>query len=162
MQSKRKFDAELKTITVKTAPTNQRTGDVNWFRVENTIGDQFYQTSTGTGVPITRQWETALNDALSQSLIFRDNAQRKISLIVEIQKVEMNGLATVDYDIAARYRLMDRETGVDAYSKTIESHGSAETSEAFVGAVRARLAFVRSVKTNIEQFLADLQTAMLQ
>lgn len=160
-QSKRKLDAELRSISVKTAPPNQRMGDVNWFRVENTIGDQFIQTSTGTGIPITSQWEAALNDALVESLIFRDDAPRKVSLIVEIEKVEMSGLATVDYDVAARYRLMDRETGVDAYSKTIESRGSAATSEAFVGAVRARLAFVRSVKANIKQFLAELQAVML-
>ena len=156
-QSKIKMDAELRSISVKTAPT----GEVNWYRVENTIGDQFAQTSTGTGIPVTRQWEVALSDALNQSLIFRDHATRTVSLIVEIQKIEMSGIATVDYDVTANYRLMDRNTGENAYAKTLESRGSAETGEAFVGAVRARLAFVRAVQANIEQFLADLEATLL-
>lgn len=160
--SKGKLDADLRTVSVRTAPEGQRTGEVNWFKVENTIGNQFTLTSTGTGIPITRQWEVSLNDAMIQSLLFRESSPRKVSLFVEIQKVEMDGIATVDYDVAARYRLMDRETGVDVYSKVIESRGSALTGEAFVGAVRARLAFVRSVKANIESFLADIKATVLQ
>ena len=159
-QSRKKLDAELKMISVKTAPLNQRIGDVNWFVVENVIGDQFQQTSTGTGVPVTRQWEAALNDVLSQSLMFKDSSTRKVSLLVEVQKIEMIGLVSIDYDVAAKYRIMDRETGTDIYSKTIQSIGTAEPGEAFVGSVRARIAFVRAVKANIAKFLSDFQSTL--
>ncbi len=156
-KSSKRIQAELKSVSVRTAPKNLQTGDVNWFKIENTIGDQFVQTSTGTGIPITKQWESALVDSLNEILIFRDSAARKLSLTVDIQKIEMRGLAAIDFDVDARYRLVDRETGEDAYSKTIRSRGSASSNEAFVGAVRSRLAFVRSIKANIQQFISDIQ-----
>ncbi len=156
-KSSKKIQAELKSVSVRTAPKNLQTGEINWFRIENTIGDQFVQTSTGTGIPITKQWESALVDSLNEMLIFRDSASRKLSLTVDIQKIEMRGIAAIDFDVDARYRLIDRETGEDAYSKTIRSRGSASSNEAFVGAVRSRLAFVRSIKANIQQFLSDIQ-----
>jgi hypothetical protein len=162
-RSGKRIDADLRSISVRTAPEEQRTGELNWFFVENTIGDQFIQTSTGTGVPVTRQWEAALRDALDHTLLFREGSTRKVSLITEVQKIEMRGIATVDFDVAAKYRLMDRETGEDIYAETIESVGSATTSEdAFIGAVRARFAFVRAVKTNIRKFLMSLQNAVLK
>ncbi len=88
---------------MKTAPERERTGKVNWFFVENSIGDQFLQTSTGTGIPVLQQWQSALTDALASSILFRDEAPTKVSLTVEVLKVEMSGLTTVSWDIEARF-----------------------------------------------------------
>lgn len=158
----RRQPAEVRAVTVRTAPQAEQIGKVDWWELENTIGNQLVITSTGTGIPVTLAWESAIRLALDQTLIFPDNAPRKMSLVVDVQRVERIGLITVTYAVAARYRLLDRETGVEAYSQTIDTTGAAEVGEAYVGAVRARLAFVRAVQANIDRFLAIVQVAALK
>ena len=159
VKADKRVDVELKTITVKTAPKEQQLKEIDWFFVENAVGHQFIVTSTGTGIPVTRQWESALRDAIDQSYLFKDDAKRKVSLLVSVKKIDMTGLASVTSDVVAEYRIVDRETGRDLYRKDISFKGVAKTSEAFVGAVRSRLSFVRAIKGNIQAFIDDLKSA---
>ncbi|OSZ41974.1 hypothetical protein BVZ31_07490 [Alcaligenes faecalis] len=156
--AREKIDVELRNVAVRTAPEEKQTGNgVNWHHIENGIGDQFLVSSTGTGVPITRQWEVALDSALSESLMFTDNPEQRVSLVVEVKEIDYSGLATVSMEVFANYRLMDRRTGKNLYVQDIRSLGEARAGEAFIGAVRSRIAFVRAVRANIEAFLASLE-----
>lgn len=152
-----RINAELRGVSVRTAKKEQQVGDgVDWYQTENMVGHQFVATSTGTGIPITKQWENALDTSLNESLIFMDNPAKRVSLFVDVKQVEWSGLATVSFDILASYRLMDRASGENLFTKDIHSKGSAKTGEAFVGAVRSRIALVRAIKANIQTFLEDL------
>jgi hypothetical protein len=157
-KSPKQINAELKSLSVRTAPKEMQTAEVNWYFIENVIGDQFLQTSTGTGIPVIRQWESALNNSLNEVLLFRDSADAKLTLTVDILGVDMSGVVTCTTKISALYRVMNRNTGEYVYNKIIHSQGSGETSEAFVGSVRVRLGFVRSVTNSIQLFIDDLKT----
>jgi hypothetical protein len=154
-KSKKQINAELKSLAVRTAPREMQTTGVNWHLVENTIGDQFSQTSTGTGIPVIRQWESALNNSLNELLLFKDSADIKFSITVDILGVDLSGVVTCTTNISALYKIMNRNTGEYVYSKVIQSSGSAETSEALVGNIRVRLGFVRAVTKNIQLFIDD-------
>ena len=152
-----RINADIRSISVRTAPQPEQVGDgVNWYRVEFLVGNPLFPTSTGTGIPITKQWESALNTAINENLIFTDNPDNNVSLFVDIKQIELSGIATAKTDVMAQYRLMNRATGDDLYTKDILSIGSASTGESFGGVVRGRIALVRSIKNNINKFLESL------
>lgn len=162
-EANERINAELRGVSVRTAKEDEQVGEgVNWYQTENMVGHQFVVTSTGTGIPITKQWESALGASLNESLIFTDNPSKRVSLFVDVKQVEWSGMVTVAFDVLANYRLMDRATGDNLYEQDIHSKGSAATSEAFVGAVRSRIALVRAIKANIQTFLNSLNEQVPQ
>lgn len=152
------LDAELQSVSVRTAPEPQRTGAVDWSRIESAIGGPETSVASRNGLPIKRQWAAVLGNSIHHRPLFRRHARRKLALTVEIQKVDMSGIAKVDFDLHARYRLTDCETGDDVFVRTIQSHGVAGPGEAFVGALRTRLAFARSIQANIAGFISKVES----
>lgn len=150
-----RLNYELRSISIKTNPAGAPTGDVDWVRVESVAG----VASTGTGIPVTRQWEVALSDALVRSLAFTDKAQRTATLFVDIEKIKYSGFGTTHWDVAASYSILDRGTGETIFSSNVRSEGKAGTNEAFAGDVRGRLALVRAIRANIQIFMESLETA---
>lgn len=105
-------------------------------------------------------WKSSLEDSLARSAIFKDDAQRRLNLSVKIVRLALpKGAVVMHTGTVARYELIDRATGQPVYQTEIESDGRVNGSYAFMGATRARESINRSVQSNIEQFLASLQSA---
>jgi hypothetical protein len=157
-KAQRAFEGELKSVSVRTAPSHEQIGKVDWAFAAVSLMDSLH----GAEVVITQQWKLALEDAVTQSLLFRDTATTKYSLYVDIQRIEMPSIMTADFDVAARYRLMNRETGEFAYSRTIENRGSATLDDALLANPRLRIALIRALKGNIELFVSDFKESVPQ
>lgn len=143
--SSTKLDAEVKSITVVPASPKEAIGPIN--------------PATGG---LTDIWRNALQEALDRSAIFKDDAQRKVSISVKIVKFEVPsaGFDMVSH-AGARYDIIDRATGAIIYTQTVDTPGVVPAGYAFVGVVRARESINRAVQNNIAEFLKSLQTADL-
>lgn len=144
--SETRLDAELKSITVTLARPDEKTG----------------QLPAEAQHEVPQMWQTALVEALNRMAIFNDNSTRKLSLSVKVLKIDVPEFgAGMTTETAARYEIIDRETGGIVYTQDISSNGVVPFDYAFVGAIRARESVSRSVQNNISQFLQALETVDL-
>ncbi|MCC4587071.1 lipoprotein [Xanthomonas sp. NCPPB 1067] len=139
----KKVDAELKSLTVTLARPDEKTGELPaWAEGQ-----------------IPTLWQSALVEAVNRMVIFRDDAPRKVSLSVKVLKLDVPSFgASMTTDSAARYELIDRETGAIIYTQDIAASGTVPAGYAFAGVIRARESVNRSVQNNIAQFLQALET----
>jgi|TARA_B100000315_G_scaffold102271_1_gene93798 ABC-type phosphate/phosphonate transport system substrate-binding protein len=137
-------DAELKSLTVGFAPKEQQT---------------VVQQTNATLPPI---WKEALEDAINRSLIFTDDASKKVNIsarIFEVNPPEI-GLAMTTW-VGALYEVIDRSNGEVLVSEKIRTSGTVELSFAFEGMIRARESVNRAVRANIQEFISVLEKSAL-
>ncbi len=145
-QSTAHVDAELESLTVLEAPSDERTGLT--FLVTNEV---------------IREWHIGLEDAVIQSVIFTGNPNRRLSLTVSILRLTtpLAGFSVTAHS-DARYELVDAATGTTLYTKSIDTMGYVPFDYAYLGVVRANEAVNCGVRNNIKAFLADLQAAIAE
>jgi hypothetical protein len=141
--SKRKLDAELKSMTVTIARPDERTGNL----------------PVGMEQLVPQIWQTSLTEALNKMAIFQDDAAMKVNLSVKILKMNIPPAGiSFTTDTAARYEIADRKTGDVIFTQDISSSGTTPADYAFLGVARARESVNRAVQNNITQFLQALET----
>lgn len=141
--SKRKVDAELRSVSVSYAAPSEQSGEVP---------------SDGEGIPIL--WERALSEAINKSSIFDDDAEKKVNLFVKINELDPPAAGiTMVTDTSAKYLLVNRKTGETILEETVTTKGIVPPGYAFAGIVRAKESINRAVQNNIQEFLSRLETS---
>lgn len=140
--STKKIEAEVKSITVSVAREDERKGDLP-------LGIE----------AIPAMWKSSLEEALNRMAIFKDDAQRKLSISVKVLAMNIPSFgAEMVTKTIARYEIIDRSNGDIVYTQDIAADGVVPFNHAFVGATRARESINRAVQNNITQFLQALET----
>lgn len=141
--SNKKIDAEMKSMTITIARPDEKTGAL----------------PAGMENNVPQLWQTALTESLNRMVIFRDDAAMKVNLSVKILKLEVPGGGfSMTTNAAARYELIDRNTGGIIFAQDISSSGTTPADFAFAGIARIRESINRAVQNNITQFLQALET----
>lgn len=140
--SKKKIDAEVKSMTVTLARADEVTGKMP---------------SNMNGVGQT--WQVAIIEALNKMTIFKDDAKKKLNLSVKVTSMDVPqmGIAFTT-STTALYEITDRATGDVIYSRSISSEGTTPADFAFNGIARKIESVNRAVQNNITIFLQDLET----
>ena len=144
MVSSRK-NVELVSLTVGFAPQSQQK-KVNTYALGLIMTNQ---------VPPT--WKEALQDALNRSLIFIDDADKKINLSVRITEFAVTGLATVTTTVTAIYEIVDRKNGDLIFAQEISAQGVVPVDFALYGNARLAESYNRGVRNNIAEFINILE-----
>lgn len=140
-----KLDAEVRSLTVTLARPDEATGEIE---MDSAI--------------IVGPWKEALLEALNRMAIFRDNADKKVSISVKVLKFDAPSFgAEMTTSSAARYEIIDRATGGIIFTQDIEADGVVPADYAFLGLTRGRESINRAVQNNISKFLQALETADL-
>jgi len=141
--SKKKIEAELKSMTVSIARADEKTGDL----------------PAGMETIIPALWQTSIQESLNKMAIFQDDAGRKVNLSVKILKLEVPKMGfSMTTETAARYEIIDRKSGDIIYTQDISSKGEVPLNYAFEGVARVRESVNRAVQNNITQFLQAIET----
>lgn len=150
----RKIDAELKSLTVSVARSEEKTGPLDFAWVDRV------DTQAGSAQIVQQQWQSALLESLNSMLIFQDDATKKVNLSVKILKLEiLNSIPKVT-NTEARYEITDRKTGDLIFTQNITSAGVISISTCFDTCVRRSINL--AVQNNIMQFLQVLETVDVQ
>ena len=140
MVSQRK-DAELISMTVGFAPQAQ-------------------QKKVEANATIPPVWKEALQDAINRSLIFQDDASKKINLSVRISEFDIPGARfSMTTKVTAIYEIVDRSNGDLLFAQEISSEGVVPTDYAFAGVTRMVESWNRAVRNNIADFINTLEQA---
>jgi hypothetical protein len=140
MVSQRK-DAELISMTVGFAPQSQ-------------------QKKVEANATIPPLWKEALQDAINRSLIFQDDASKKINLSVRISEFNIPGAGlSMTTKVTAIYEIVDRSNGDLLFAQEISSEGVVPTGYAFAGVTRMVESWNRAVRNNIADFINNLEQA---
>lgn len=140
MVSHRK-DAQLLSLTVGYAPQTQ-------------------QKRVDSDASIPPLWKESLQDAVNRSLIFKDDAQKKVNLSVRITEFDIPaGGFSMTTKVSAIYEIVDRATGDLLFAQEIKSEGVVPAGYAFNGATRAVESWNRAVRNNIADFINLLEQA---
>lgn len=143
--AQRRQDAELKTISMTTAPPGEAAGKIA------PIAD--------LAIPA---WKVALEDAIDRSAIFRDDATRKLTLNVKVTQLDTPSVGLdMRTTTTARYELIDRATRATLFISDVSTTGLVPAGYAFAGAERAWESMNRAVRDNIQQFLQQISGADL-
>ena len=146
--SERPLDAEVRSLTVTLGRPDEQVGPIEWELIDVTGG--------GT---ITAAWQTAMQEALDRTLIFRDGGAKKVSIAVKILKIDSPEVGfDMTTDTAARYEVIDRTNGDIIYTQDIAASGTTPMDHAFLGVVRMRESVNRAVQNNISLFLQAAET----
>ena len=155
--SEQRHDAEVKSIVVSFANEEEQEGDVDVVVIESSGA------SITPGSATASLWQSSLEEALTRSLIFQDDASQKISIFVKVLKLDVPAFGfSFTTDTIARYEIVDRATGAIIFSQKINSFGEVPADYAFLGLIRARESVNRSVKNNIRRFLDAIKAANLE
>lgn len=140
-KAQKQHDYKLAAINVQLASESQKTGDLDVF-------DPSYSTS----------FENALNKALNDTNIFKNDSDRKVQIKVVVLKNDAPAMG-LDMTISAEviYEIKD-QNGKLLYSNRINSQGLATVGDKFVGVERMILANDRAIQNNIKLFLDDVQS----
>lgn len=145
--SQKKIDAEMKSMTVTIARPDEKTGEL----------------PVGMERMVPQLWQTALTEALDKMVIFQDDAEKKVNVLVKILKLNIPGGGfSMTTSTAARYEIIDRKTGDIIFTQDISSSGTTPANYAYLGVARARESINRAVQNNITQFLQALETVDVQ
>ena len=144
MVSSRK-NVELVSLTVGFAPKSQQK-KVNTYALGPVMANQ---------VPST--WKEALQDALNRSLIFIDDADKKINLSVRITEFAFTGIATVTATVTAIYEIVDRKNGDLLFAQEISAQGIVPVDYSLYGNARLAEAYNRGARNNIAEFINTLE-----
>ena len=141
--SKKKIDAELRSMTVTIARPDEKSGNL----------------PAGMEQIVPQLWQTSLTESLNKMAIFQDDASKKVNLSVKILKLDIPSAGfSMTTGTAARYEIMDRKTGDLIFAQDIQSTGVVPLDYAFEGLTRMRESINRAVQNNITQFLQALET----
>lgn len=145
-----KLDAALMNVTVALESTKGSTGKKR--RVD----------AGGFEAQVADLWKSALEDSLTRSAIFNDDAHRRVNLSVRILSITVpSGAVVMRSRVSARYELIDRGTGKSIYTTQVDSDGRVPGDYAFMGVTRSRESVNRAVQANIEGFVSRLKSAQL-
>jgi hypothetical protein len=140
--SRKQIPAELKAITVTLARPDEAKGDLP-FGVE-------------IAAPL---WKESLEEALARMALFRDGANKSVTLSVKILGINYPSFGiNFPTTAIARYELLDRSSGAIIYTETIESNAETPGDYSFVGAARQRESINRAIQNNISKFLMAVET----
>ena len=146
--SERPLDAEVRSLTVTIGRPDEQVGPIEWALIDVTGG--------GT---ITAMWQTAMQEALDRTLIFRDGGTKKVSIAVKILKLDSPGVGfDMTTDAVARYEVIDRTNGDIIFTQDVVASGTTPLGHAFLGIVRLRESVNRAVQNNISLFLQAAET----
>lgn len=141
--SKKKIEAELKSMTVSIARADEKTGNL----------------PAGMEMLVPQLWQASLQESINKMAIFKDDMPTKVNLSVKILKLDIPGAgASFTTGASARYEITDRKNGDVIYTQDINSTGTVPFDYAFIGLVRMRESVNRAVQNNITQFLQALET----
>jgi hypothetical protein len=126
----------MKSITVSAAGQEESEGDLPVWTTE-----------------ILPLWKDSLQEAFDKMAIFKDDAKKKVSLLVKVTKLDRSFSST---DVAARYEIRDRSDGAILYTTEVSSVG--ESDSEWDGRTRFIQAMNRAVQGNISKFLTQLET----
>ena len=141
--SKKKHDAEVKSILVAIARPDEATGKLH--------------SNMDKTPPL---WKNALEEALNAMVIFSDEGSRKVNIVVRILRFEPpqpGGEMTTSTE--ARYEITDRKTGDILYTQNVASSGVVPFEYSIIGLTRMIESANRAVRNNITQFLQGLESA---
>lgn len=151
--SHKRIDAELKSITVTLARSDEKNGAI--FGELGDFDTQIYS-------PL---WQTSLVEALNRMVIFQDDMPKKVNLSVKILKIaSLPGLrARIIMEVTARYEIIDRKTGDLIFTQDISSMGTTPDGYSTLdGMPQIRASTNRAVQNNIAAFLLALETVDFQ
>lgn len=152
-----KLDAEVRSLTVSIGRPDEQTGEVDIAMIESAN-----PYAPGTGANIVMLWKNALQESFDRMVIFKDDADKKVSLAVKILKIETPPMGiSFTTDAAARYEIIDRNNGDIIFTTDVNSTGTVDGDYAFYGITRARESVNRAVQNNILSFLQALETVDL-
>lgn len=138
-------DAELKLVSVTSATAGATAGKIS--RV------------TDLALPA---WKAAIEDAIDRATIFRDDAQRKLSLSVKVTQFDVPaGGFDMTTTTTAHYELIDRNSRTPLFVSDITSTGHVPLGYAFTANERAWESVNRAVQASIRQFIDQLGSADL-
>lgn len=139
--SSAKKNAELRSIVVVIANANEATGKM------------YPQMSKTPGL-----WKTAMEEALNNMVIFKDDASMKVNLNVKITEFDPQLFgADMTSKVSARYEIMNRSNGDIIFSQNFSTSGTVAMSENILGAARIIESTNKAVRENIKQFLLALE-----
>ena len=144
MVSSRK-NVELVSLTVGFAPKSQQK-KINTYALGRVMANQ-----------VPSSWKEALQDAINRSLIFIDDADKKINLSVRITEFTFTGIATVTATVTAIYEIVDRKNGDLLFAQEISAQGVVPVDFSFYGDARLAEAYNRAVRNNIAEFISTLE-----
>lgn len=155
--SQKKLDAEMKSMTVTIARSDEQTGPFDFKYMS--VGDR-NSSDTLAAQMLPQQWQTALLEAINNMTIFQDDSTRKVNLSVKILKLDINhtGFPSKTTTTEARYEITDRKTGDLIFTQNITTTGAASIKESLNSLRCVRESINRSVQNNIMQFLQALET----
>ena len=146
--SERPLDAEVRSLTVTIGRPDEQVGPIDWALIDVTGG--------GT---ITAMWQTAMQEALDRTLIFRDGGTKKVSIAVKILKLDSPEVGfDMTTDAVVRYEVIDRTNGDIIFTQDIVASGTTPLGHAFLDIVRIRESVNRAVQNNISLFLQAAET----
>lgn len=132
-------NAELISLTVGFAPQAQ-------------------QKKVQANATIPPLWKESLQDAINRSLIFIDDADRKINLSARITEFDIPGAGgAMKTRVGAIYEIVDRANGDLLFAQEISSEGVVPFDYAFTGVTRAVESWNRAVRNNIADFINILE-----
>lgn len=134
-------NAELRSLTVGFAPQSQ-------------------QKVVEANATIPPLWKESLQDSINRSLIFTDDADRKINLSVRITEFDIPyaGLSMTT-KVSAIYEIVDRGNGDLIFAQEISSEGVVPFDYSLVGATRMVESWNRAVRNNIADFINQISQA---
>jgi hypothetical protein len=139
MVSQRK-DAELISMTVGFTPSQRK------------------KVQAKGKLPIQPPWKEALQDAINRSLIFQDDASKKINLSVRISEFDISGADFVKTTkVTAIYEILDRSNGDLLFAEEISCEGVAPMGYGSAGVPRMVESWNRAVRNNIADFINILE-----
>ena len=144
----RTINAEVKTITVSSAKSNEQIG-----KIQVGFGGNQYESS------LKETLKSSLEESLIKSKLFKDDSENKLSLLVKIMKLESpdGGLNFKTYT-TIRYKLIERKNGHTVYDKLITSTGEIPFNYSVLGIARFHEARNISMRNNIKNFINDINS----
>ena len=121
--------------------------------------------ATGTANTVSGQtfagfFKLALRDAIERSLIFTSDADTLLMLDVSILE-DRHIVFSYDRELAVRYVIRDRSTGIVVFDKTIRTLGQTSMEYSLNGYENLRESEGRAVRQNIREFLVSLSKKKL-
>jgi len=144
-RSSASFDMEVKSVTVVIADKANQTGEVRM---------------NATFPPL---WRDALQNAIDQAGLFKDDSPRKITVAAVIKKWKFNptGFSNTT-DVEADYSVIDRSNGQRLFEKDITNSASATAGDTWNAQARLIKLWNKAAQDNISAFVQALQASKLQ
>ena len=139
-------NAELISLTVGFAPQSQQK------KVD----------TTRMTASIPTIWKEGLQDAINRSLIFIDDADKKINLSVRINEYDLpNAGLAMKTKVSAIYEIVDRANGDLLFAQEISTEGVVPFKYSAYGLTRAVESRNRAIRNNIADFINILEQSDL-